>query len=89
MLLYQLGQQQEAVLELQGQEEELRGNSEVHAALAAMLYAETPKQIDRAETQFEVAKEFDGRYTDLEWVNKQKKWPPAVQSALKSFLDLT
>lgn len=88
LLLYQVGQQSEAVLELEGEEADLRGNSEVHAALAAMFYAESPKQVNRAETQWEIAREFDQRYGDLQWVSKQRRWPPAMQVALANFLEL-
>ena len=88
MLLYEVGQHIEAVLELIGEEEELRGNSEVHAALAAMFYAESPRQVNRAETQWEIAREFDQRFGDLQWVSKQKRWPPAMQVALANFLEL-
>ena len=88
LLLYELGQHSEAVLELEGEEEDLRGNSEVHAALAAMFYAESPRQVSRAETQWEIAREFDQRFSDLQWVSKQKRWPPAMQVALANFLEL-
>ena len=88
LMLWQVGQQSEAVLQLEGEEEDLRGNSEVHAALAAMFYAESPRQTTRAETQWEIAREFDQRFGDLQWVSKQKRWPPAMQVALANFLEL-
>ena len=87
-MLYQFGKTVDAVLAMEGEEEDLRGNAEVHAALAAMLYSESPKQIRRAETQWEIAKEFDQRYSDVDWVKKEKHWPPAMQTALCNFLDL-
>jgi len=88
LLLYQAGKTTDAVLEMEGEEEELRGNAEVHAALAAMLYSKSPKQIDRAETQWEIAREFDQRFSNLDWVKKEKHWPPAMQTALGNFLYL-
>jgi len=88
LLLYQAGKTTDAVLEMEGEEEDLRGNAEVHAALAAMLYSESPKQIDRAETQWEIAREFDQRFSNLEWVKQEKHWPPAMQTALGNFLNL-
>ncbi len=88
LLLYQAGKTTDAVLEMAGEEEELRGNAEVHAALAAMLYSESPKQIDRAETQWEIAREFDERFSNLDWVKQEKHWPPAMQTALGNFLNL-
>ena len=88
LMLYQSGRTVDAVLEMEGEEEEMRGNPEVHAALAAMLYSESPKQINRAETQWEIAREFDQRYGNLEWVKHEKQWPPAMQVALGNFLTL-
>ena len=88
LMLYQSGKTVDAVLEMEGEEEDLRGNAEVHAALAAMLYSETPKQIRRAETQWEIAREFDQRYSDMDWVQREKHWPPAMQTALGNFLEL-
>lgn len=61
----------------------------MHAALAALLYAERPGQRLRAEQQFEVATEFDGRYADAEWVKAHKHWPPRMLSALQAFLALS
>ena len=89
LMLFQSGKTIDAVLEMEGQEEEMRGNAEVHAALAAMLYSETPRQILRAETQWEIAREFDERYGNLEWVKREKQWPPKMQAALGNFLNLT
>ena len=66
----------------------MRGNPEVHAALAAVLYAERPQQRWRAEQQWDIALEFDIRYTDANWVAKEKHWPPALMSALQRFLSL-
>lgn len=87
-MLYQTGKTVDAVLEMEGEEEDLRGNAEVHAALAAMLYSESPKQIRRAETQWEIAREFDQRYSNVSWVIREKHWPPAMQLALEDFLSL-
>lgn len=88
-MLYQLGKTVDAVLEMEGESSDLLGNAEVHAALAAMLYSESPKQIRRAETQWEIAREFDQRYSDLTFVKLQKRWPPAMQLALENFLSLS
>ena len=88
LMLYQAGRTVDAVLEMEGEEEALRGNAEVHAALAAMLYSESPRQIGRAEMQWEIAREFDSRYANLDWVIHEKHWPPAMQTALRNFLNL-
>lgn len=66
----------------------LTGRAEAHAALAAVLYAERPAQLSRAELEFEVATEFDRRYSDAEWVAKERHWPPRAVEALRRFLAL-
>ncbi len=84
----QVGQVSNAILELEDEEVAFRGSAEVHAALAAMLYAERPQQRLRAEQQWDVAAEFDSRYSDSAWVAGQKHWPPRLVAALERFLQL-
>lgn len=67
----------------------LRGSAEVHAALAVILHAERPRQVGRAEQQWTIATEFDSRFSDLEWVAKERHWPPRLMAALQRFLTLT
>lgn len=64
----------------------MRGYPEVHAALAAVLYAERPAQRLRAEQQWDIALEFDSRYESYDWVASNKHWPPAMLQALQKFL---
>lgn len=61
---------------------------QVHAALAALLYAERPLERQRAELQWELATEFDTRYNDLDWVAREKRWGPKLLNALDMFLSL-
>ncbi|CAL5221270.1 g3430 [Coccomyxa viridis] len=61
LMLYETGAVEQALLELEDEEVALRGNAEVHAALAALLYAEKPSERQRAEQQWEVCSEFDNR----------------------------
>ena len=86
--LYELGQTNEALLELEDEEVALRGNAEVHAALAALLYTERPGELSYAEQQWDIASEFDSRYGLLEYVRKEKKWPPKALQSLQRFLEL-
>eukprot|EP00884_Botryococcus_braunii_P019893 jgi/Botrbrau1/6588/Bobra.0189s0015.1 len=86
LLLYQTGQVSQALLELEDEEVALTGNAEVHAALAALLWVERPSQRGRAETQWEIASEFDTRYSNVEWVQHEKGWPPRMLAALDRFL---
>ncbi|GAQ85789.1 hypothetical protein KFL_002540230 [Klebsormidium nitens] len=85
LALYEVGDKGEAILELQDMSLELKGSPEVHAALAATLYHDK-KQFAQAENQFAAATILDPRYNDLEWVQKQKVWPPSLVQALSSFL---
>lgn len=89
MLHTQEGDTSQALVELNELELDIRGNPETHAALAAVLYAERPAQRWRAEQQWDIALEFDGRYSDPAWVRESKKWPPRLMDALEKFLVLS
>jgi hypothetical protein len=73
-------------LHLEDEEVAVRGNAEVHAALAAVLYTERPNELNIAEEQWDIATEFDTRYSSIEFVENNRYWPPAMVSALKKFL---
>jgi tetratricopeptide (TPR) repeat protein len=88
-LLYQVGRVEEALLQLEDEEVSLRGSAEVHAALAAVLHAERPAQVGRAEQQWAIAAGFDTRFEDVEWVQRERHWPPRLVEALRRFLTLT
>ena len=62
---------------------------QVHAALACMLHAERPREVGRAEAQWEIASEFDTRFADVQWVQHEKHWPPRLVAALEHFLSLS
>ena len=89
LLLYQTGSKSQAILELEDLEASLRGFAEVHAALAAIIYNERPYEIAYAEEQFDLASDFDKRYLDVEWVSREKHWPPAMIAALDKFVSET
>lgn len=88
LLLYQIGNTSESILELEDLEASLRGFAEVHAALASIIYTERPSEISYAEEQFDLASEFDSRYLDVQWVEREKHWPPAMLTALNKFAAL-
>ena len=88
LLLYQTGSKSQAILEFEDLEASLRGYAEVHAAIATLVYNERPSEISYAEEQFDLASEFDKRYLDIEWVSREKKWPPAMLDALSKFSNL-
>jgi tetratricopeptide (TPR) repeat protein len=87
LLLYQVGKPEEALLQLEDEEVALRGNAEVHAAVAVICY--DLGKTSQAEQQWNVATEFDSRYSDVYWVQKEKKWPPKMILALEKFLNLS
>lgn len=88
LMLYQVGRVDEAVVELESEAVSLTGYAEVHAALAALLYAERPQQGLRAEQEWDVATAFDSHYSNTAWVVQQKHWPPRLVDALDRFLQL-
>lgn len=88
LMAYERGDATAAIAGLQDNALALRGRAEAHAALAAVLYAERPAQLSRAELEFEVASEFDSRYGDAAWVERSRHWPPRSVAALRRFLAL-
>mmetsp|Transcript_10638 Transcript_10638/g.21047 ORF Transcript_10638/g.21047 Transcript_10638/m.21047 type:complete len:285 (-) Transcript_10638:718-1572(-) len=88
LMEYQVGMVDVAILHLEDEEVALRGLAEVHAALASVLYVERPERLAFAELQWDIASEFDSRYSSVVWVKKEKKWPPRMLEALESFLTL-
>lgn len=89
LMEYQLGMVTQALLHLNDEEIALRGDAEVHAALASVYYVEKPGELSLAEEQWDIASEFDTRYSDLDFVRDEKHWPPRLVEALKAFLTLT
>ncbi|KAI8475019.1 MAG: hypothetical protein J3K34DRAFT_488153 [Monoraphidium minutum] len=91
-MLYQaracVGEVSNAIVLLDELEVTDRGTPEVHAALAAVLWAERPSQRLRAEQQFEIATEFDRRYSDAAYARDVRHWPPRLVAALERFLRL-
>lgn len=91
LMLYQVGRTSDAILQLEDLEVTLRGYAEVHAALASMLWVEhvkRPALLQAAETQWEIAMEFNTRFSDPQWVAATKHWPPRLMDALDRFLRL-
>ncbi|GIL92370.1 hypothetical protein Vretimale_19849 [Volvox reticuliferus] len=89
MMLYQVGRTSDSILALEDEEVVMRGAAEVHAALAALLYAERPNLALWAEEEWNLACLFDTRYSDLVWVQTNKHWPPRMIAALQKFLTLS
>ena len=57
--------------------------------MSAKIYMDDSDVDDDSWQQWDIAMEFDSRYTDVEWVRQQKHWPPKMIQALIRFLELT
>jgi hypothetical protein len=88
LMEYQMNKVSMAILHLKDEEIALRGDAEVHCALAAILYSERPYELNFAEEQYDVAMEFDTRYGSIDFVRDARHWPPRLVAALEKFLSL-
>ncbi|KAG0558855.1 hypothetical protein KC19_10G059200 [Ceratodon purpureus] len=87
LTLYEVGDRAEAIAEMEDMSLSLKGYPEVHAALAAALYADKHAPVP-AEQQFTFATLLDRRYTDPSWVKSAKHWPPSLIDSLERFIAL-
>ncbi|XP_050208035.1 uncharacterized protein LOC126657401 [Mercurialis annua] len=85
LALYEVGDKQEAIAEMEDVSISLKGYPEVHAALAAALYVDKHSPL-LAENQFTIATLLDPHYTDLSYVKETKHWPPSLVSSLRRFI---
>ncbi|KAI4330119.1 hypothetical protein MLD38_028425 [Melastoma candidum] len=88
LALYEVGDRDEAITEMEDVSVSLKGYPEVHAALAAALYADKHAPL-LAENQFTIATLLDPHYTDVSYVKDTKHWPPSLVSSLQQFITLT
>ncbi|KAK3211719.1 hypothetical protein Dsin_016425 [Dipteronia sinensis] len=88
LALYEVGDREEAIAEMEDVSISLKGYPEVHAALAAALYADK-HALFLAENQFSIATLLDPHYTDLSYVKETKHWPPSLVSSLQHFITLS
>ncbi|XP_024363544.1 uncharacterized protein [Physcomitrium patens] len=87
LTLYEVGDRDEAIAEMEDMTLSLKGYPEVHAALAAALYTDKHAPVP-AEQQFTFATLLDPRYTDPSWVRAEKHWPPSLIVSLQRFIAL-
>lgn len=66
----------------------LHPSAEIHAALAAALYADKHAAL-LAENQFAIATLLDPHFTDISYVRDTKHWPPSLISSLQHFITLS
>ncbi|KAJ6289170.1 hypothetical protein OIU76_025052 [Salix suchowensis] len=83
--LYEVGDREEAIAEMEDVSISLKGYPEIHAALAAALYADKHAPL-LAENQFTIATTLDPHYTDLSYVKETKHWPPSLSKSMDSFM---
>ncbi|XP_065876604.1 uncharacterized protein [Euphorbia lathyris] len=88
LALYEVGDKEEAIAEMEDVSISLKGYPEVHAALAAALYVDKHAPL-LAENQFTIATLLDPHYTDLSYVKETKHWPPSLISSLRRFITLS
>ncbi|KAK9291937.1 hypothetical protein L1049_019889 [Liquidambar formosana] len=88
LILYEVGDRDEAIAEMEDVSISLKGYPEVHAALAAALYVDKHAPL-LAENQFTIATLLDPHYTDLSYVKETKHWPPSLVSSLQHFITLS
>ncbi|KAF5457854.1 hypothetical protein F2P56_021931 [Juglans regia] len=88
LALYEVGDRQEAIAEMEDVSISLKGYPEVHAALAAALYVDKHAPL-LAENQFTIATLLDPHYTDVSYVKETKHWPPSLVISLQHFISLT
>ncbi|KAF5184467.1 hypothetical protein FRX31_025946 [Thalictrum thalictroides] len=88
LALYEVGNREEAISEMEDVSISLKGYPEVHAALAAALYVDKNAPL-LAENQFAIATLLDPHYTDLTYVRETKHWPPSLVSSLRHFITLS
>ncbi|XWS41311.1 hypothetical protein CRYUN_Cryun17cG0070600 [Craigia yunnanensis] len=77
LALYEVGDREEAIAEMEDVSISLKGYPEVHAALAAALYVDKHAPL-LAENQFAIATLLDPHFTDLSYVIETKHWPPSL-----------
>uniref|UniRef100_A0A0D9XXL0 MalT-like TPR region domain-containing protein n=1 Tax=Leersia perrieri TaxID=77586 RepID=A0A0D9XXL0_9ORYZ len=88
LALYEVGDRDDAIAEMEDVSVALRGYPEIHAALAAALYADKHAPL-LAENQFAIATLLDPHYTDLAYVRDTKHWPPSLVDSLQHFITLS
>ncbi|WOL00881.1 hypothetical protein Cni_G09594 [Canna indica] len=88
LVLYEIGDRDEAIAEMEDVSISLKGYPEIHAALAAALYFDKHAAL-LAENQFTIAILLDPHYTDLSYVRENKHWPPSLVDSLQHFITLS
>jgi predicted Zn-dependent protease len=84
LALYQMGEVDHSLQALKQIARHYPRFPDVRAALAAALWAQGKQ--GEAESHWVAAVGMDQRYQDVTWVSQQRRWPPAMVTALAQFL---
>jgi tetratricopeptide (TPR) repeat protein len=86
LALYETGEQEKAIREMKNIVRKYPKFADMRAALTAAYWV-IGKQGD-AESNWVAAYGLDRRYKDINWVTKNRRWPPSMVGALDKFLKL-
>ncbi len=86
LALYQTGDIQQSMQIMKSLVRKYPSFVDMRAALTAALWDQG--QPGEAESNWVAVVGLDGRYKDLNWVEKVRRWPPKMVSALEKFLTL-
>ncbi|KAI8464688.1 MAG: hypothetical protein J3K34DRAFT_526006 [Monoraphidium minutum] len=84
LAMYQVGQRDPAMRQMRSLLRRFPDFADVRAALAAALWAAGKE--GEAETMW--ARVDDPRYRDVEWLSRQRRWPPSLVGAMDALLRL-
>eukprot|EP00882_Tetradesmus_deserticola_P019387 GHRQ01020867.1.p3 GENE.GHRQ01020867.1~~GHRQ01020867.1.p3 ORF type:complete len:119 (+),score=60.06 GHRQ01020867.1:438-794(+) len=84
LALYQLGRTEQAIREMRSLLRRYPDFPDMRAALAAAQWA-AGREGD-AETNWERVE--DPRYRDVNWLRRERRWPPALSDSLQALLQL-
>lgn len=87
LALYQLGDVQDSIRQMRNLVRKYPRFADMRAALTAALWVDG--QQGEAESNWVSVIGLDRRYKDLNWVQRDRRWPPAMVSALQRFLELS
>lgn len=86
LMLYQLGESEQALRKMRSLVRKYPMFPDMRAALTAVLWSKG--QQGEAESNWVAAVGMDYRYQDLDWVKNIRRWPPKMVAALDNFLEL-
>jgi tetratricopeptide (TPR) repeat protein len=86
LIEFQLGHSQEAIRQFRNLTRRYPNFADARAALTAALWS--AGEAGAAESNWVAVMGLDGRYQDVAWVKEVRRWPPAMVTALDSFLHL-